>query len=219
MRKRFGSFDHQAFWLPKIRWFTRLVWRPYYYHFDKIPKTGPCLLIANHVSYVDGLVISAGCSRPVRFVIDGAIYALPVVHYFMKHSRAIPIRPNKESVSAALDAIAAGLEAGDAICLFPEGQLTYTGSLGRFRPGIEWIIRRNAVPVYPIGLVGLWGSVFSRKYRNRPFRWWPRRWNRQVFAVCGDPIPPEDVTVNRLQRIVLQLKQQASAHRQGAKTP
>ena len=199
-----------AFWRPIIRFVAHCIWRPRYVNFEQIPDEGACLLIANHVSYLDGILIATGCKRPVRFLIDGDIYSLPVVNYFMRHNRAIPILPNRESVAAALHEISQGLKQGDAICLFPEGKLTYTGSLSRFKPGIEWIIKQNEVLVYPIGIVGLWGSVFSRKYRKRRFRWWPRHWGRKVVLACGSVIAPEAVKVNYLQRAILQLKHEAS---------
>lgn len=186
---------------------ARLVWRTQYYGFERIPESGPAVLVANHVSYVDGLIIHAGCKRPVHFVIDKDIYELPGVHYFMKRHGSIPIAPKREYVEAALDQIAEYLEKGELVCIFPEGRLTYTGSLGRFKPGIEFIMKRNPVPVYPIALNGLWGSIFSRKYRKARFRWIPRNLRRRdVRAICGEPIPPEEVNINRLQEIVLKLK-------------
>ena len=185
---------------------TRLIYRPQYSGFEHLPARGAAILISNHVSYVDGLIIAAACKRSVRFVIDGLIYDLPVVNYFMRHNRAIPILPRRDSVVAALEEISAGLKAGDLICIFPEGQLTYTGSLGRFRPGIESIIKRDPVPIYPIALSGLWGSVFSRKYLKKPLRWLPRGWPKNIRAVCGEAIPPEQATVNHLQKSVLRLK-------------
>src|SRR4051812_35567880 len=134
---------------PAIRRFahalTRFVYRPHYIGFENIPATGPAILISNHVSYVDGPVIDAGCPRRVRYLIDEELYHLPVLHYLMALDRAIPIAPNRKSVEAAFDQISAGLKAGDLICIFPEGFLTFTGSLGRFRPGNEWIIHRDAV--------------------------------------------------------------------------
>lgn len=190
------------------RWLAIAIWAPKYRGFEQIPDTGPIILIANHVSYVDGVIIAAGCNRPVRFVIDGLIYDLPGVNYFMRLNRAIPILPNRDSVTRALEQISEGLKAGDAICIFPEGQLTYTGSLGRFRPGIEWIIKHDPVPIYPIALTGLWGSIFSRKYRKSQFRWWPRNRHLPVAALCGPVIAPEHATVNRLQEMILRLKYQ-----------
>lgn len=202
------SKNPEPFYRMVVKWFIKLIYRPHYIGFDQIPKTGGGLIIANHVSYMDGLIIAAGCDRPMRFVIDDYIYRQPMVHYFMQCNRAIPILPTRDSVSAALDEISAALREGDLVCIFPEGQLTYTGSLGRFKPGIEYIIRRDKVPVYPIALKGLWGSIFSRKYLKAHFRFIPRSWSRQVTAICGAPVPPENVNVNHLQETVLRLKYQ-----------
>ena len=185
---------------------TRLIFRPTYIGFDKIPDTGPAIIICNHVSYVDGLIIAAGSKRHIRFIIDEEIFKLPGVNYFMTLDKAIPIFPTREKVEKALNEVSEGLRNGDIICIFPEGQLTYTGSLGRFRPGIEWIIRRDPVPVYPMAINGLWGSIFSRKYRKARFRWFPRSLTRPITAIMGEPIAPEDVKVNQLQETVLRLK-------------
>ena len=185
---------------------VRAVYRPHYVGFEKIPAQGGVILISNHVSYMDGPIIDAGCKRLVRYLIDEDIYHLPGVHYLMKMDRAIPIAPNRKSVEKALDEVSEGLRNGDVICIFPEGSLTYTGGLGRFRPGIEWMIKRDHVPVVPIALSGLWGSVFSRKYMKAPFRLWPRHWGLKVTAKCGPAMDPTQVTVNNLQDILLKLK-------------
>lgn len=186
---------------------TRFVYKPTYIGWENMPKEGPAIIIANHVSYVDGPVIDAGCPRAVRYIIDEDIYNLPGVNYLMKLDRAIPIAPNRKSVEAALDAVSEGLKNGDVICIFPEGFLTFTGGLGRFRPGIEWMIKRDPVPVVPLAISGLWGSVFSRKYLKSKWRWLPRSWRRgKVVVKCGPVIPPEEVTVNYLQEAVLRLK-------------
>jgi 1-acyl-sn-glycerol-3-phosphate acyltransferase len=188
-----------------------LFYNPKYTGFEHIPEKGPAVLICNHVSYVDGLIIAAGLKRPVRFIIDTHIYSLPLVHYFMLYNHAIPILPTRESVTKALEEVSAGLKAGDLVCIFPEGQLTYTGSLGRFKTGIESMIKRDPVPVYPVALTGLWGSIFSRKYLGSWRRFIPKHFTPRVHAVCGEAIPPEHVTVNRLQEAVLRLKYSASS--------
>lgn len=185
---------------------VRLLYRLKFSGFDKIPKTGPVLIIANHVSYMDGVIIQSGCRRPIRFVIDQYIYEKPFIKHVMGLARAIPILAKKESVGAALDEISRALENGDAVGIFPEGQLTYTGALGRFKPGIEWIVDRDPVPIYPIVLDGLWGSVFSRKYLKSNFRWMPRCFRMPVDVVCGDAIHPESATVDELQRAILGIK-------------
>lgn len=209
------SFSNLLNMEPFFRFCARMLcyafYFPRYTGFEKIPQTGPAVLICNHVSYVDGLIIAAGCRRPVRFVIDTHIYNLPVVHFFMTLNRAIPILPTRESVTQALEEISNGIKAGDLICIFPEGQLTYTGSLGRFKTGIESIIRRDPATVYPIALTGLWGSIFSRKYLGSLKRFIPKHIFKRVHAICGDPIPPEQVTVNMLQKTVLRLKYLANS--------
>jgi 1-acyl-sn-glycerol-3-phosphate acyltransferase len=186
---------------------TRFVYRPRYIGFENIPKTGPAILICNHVSYMDGPIIDAGCPRRVRYIIDEDIYNSPGVHYIMKLDNAIPIAPHRKSVEAAFDEVSRGLKNGDVICIFPEGFLTFTGGLGRFKPGIEWMLKRDAVPVIPMALSGLWGSVFSRKRLKSKLRWLPRQWLRhRVTAVCGPALDPSKVTVNYLQDVVLKLK-------------
>ncbi len=208
--RHFLAGDHPALEPTYKKWGTRLIERVYapeYTDFDKLPESGAAMLICNHVSYADGPIIAAGAKRPVRFVIYEPIYRLPVVHHFMKVNRAIPIYPTRDKVRRALDDIAEGLEAGDLICIFPEGQLTMTGGLGRFRPGIESILQKNPVPVYPMALTGLWGSILSRKHDGKLRRFWPfGNLKMPVRAICGDPINGKDAHVNLLQETVLRLK-------------
>jgi 1-acyl-sn-glycerol-3-phosphate acyltransferase len=191
---------------------VRGIFRPRYYGFEKLPREGAALIICNHVSYLDGLIIAAGLhDRPIRFVIDKYIYEQPVIHHVMSVNRAIPIAPKKAVVEQALQAIADGLAAGDLVCIFPEGQITYTGNLGRFRPGVEWILKRQPVPVYPLALAGLWGSIYSRKYLRARFRFVPRFPLRKIRIICGDPLAPEEVSVTSLQRAVMLLKNRVKA--------
>ena len=204
------NFDLSGLYRKIVHGLTRFVYRPHYIGLENIPRTGGAILISNHVSYVDGPIIDAGvfaqCGRPVRYVIDADIYQLPGVHDLMKRALAIPITSNRKSVEASFDAISQGLGAGDLICIFPEGFLTFTGGLGRFRPGIEWIIRCDPVVVVPLSLSGLWGSVFSRKYRGSWRRLIPRNPWQKVVVKCGPAIEPPKVDVNNLQEIVLRLK-------------
>lgn len=205
------SLDPEPFYRFCARQLIRSLYRIDYSGFDKLPKEGPALLIGNHISYIDGLIIQAGSPRPIRFVIDKFIYNAPGVHYFMKHNRAIPIAPTKKDVSEALDMISEAIEQGDLVFIFPEGQLTYSGHLGHFKPGIEWILSRDPVPVYPIVLKGLWGSFFSRKYRKAKIRGFfhkvksIRNWRRPVSATCLDPVLPHEASAYKLQRMVLKV--------------
>lgn len=175
--------------------------------FENIPETGSAMLISNHVSYVDGLIILTASKRPVWFVIDKEIYSIPVVKYFMDLNGAIPIAPKRDSVKEAIRLVTEVLKAGNLVCIFPEGSLTYTGNMARFRFGIEWMLKENpGIPVIPIALKGLWGSIFSRKYLGSRFRWFPRSIRRKVWVKCGEPIPYEKATINYMQKSLMRLK-------------
>lgn len=190
-----------------IHGLTIFAYKPRYIGFENIPAEGPAILVSNHVSYMDGPLIDAGCARQVRYVIDEDIYNTPGVHFIMSRAHAIPIAPNRKSVEHAFDLISEALRGGNIVCIFPEGFLTFTGGLGRFRPGIEWMIKRDPVPIIPIALSGLWGSVFSRQYRGSWKRFFPRRWLRgHVVLKCGERIDPTRGKINELQDIVMKLK-------------
>ena len=206
------SFDIKIILRAIAHKLTLWVYRPTYIGFENIPESGAAILICNHVSYMDGPIIDAGCKRNARYLIDVDIYNLPGVNQIMMLDRAIPIAPNRKSVEQAFNTISESLRNGELVCIFPEGTLTFTGGLGRFRPGIEWIIKRDPVPIIPITLSGLWGSIFSRKYLNASFRWLPRHFGLKVVAKCGAAIDPSKtkVDVNYLQEIVLKLKYSSS---------
>jgi 1-acyl-sn-glycerol-3-phosphate acyltransferase len=130
-----------------------------------IPSTGPALIVANHVSYIDWFIVTAACRRPVRFVMYHYFFKMPGIHIFAEAAKAIPIAPAKEDPALkekSFDAISAALREGHVVCIFPEGGLTRDGELMPFRPGVERILARDPVPVYLMALNGLWGSFFSR---------------------------------------------------------
>jgi 1-acyl-sn-glycerol-3-phosphate acyltransferase len=130
-----------------------------------IPSTGPALIVANHVSYIDWFIVTAACRRPVRFVMYHYFFKMPGIHIFAEAAKAIPIAPAKEDAALkekSFDAISAALKEGHVVCIFPEGGITSDGQLMPFRPGVERILARDPVPVYLMGLNGLWGSFFSR---------------------------------------------------------
>jgi 1-acyl-sn-glycerol-3-phosphate acyltransferase len=176
---------------------------------ENIPEEGPAVLVCNHVSYVDALIIAAACRRPTRFVMDHVIFRIPVLSFIFRTGRAIPIasaRDDPAVLEAAYDEIARGLEVGDLICIFPEGRITDSGEMGEFRSGIQRIIDRTPVPVVPLALRGLWGSFFSRKggpAMTRPFR---RGILSRIGLVVGTPVSPREVTPEGLQERVLVLR-------------
>jgi len=176
---------------------------------ENIPEEGPAVLVCNHVSYVDALVIAAACRRPVRFVMHHEIFRIPVLNFIFRTGRAIPIassREDPELLEHAYDEIAQALEAGDLVAIFPEGRITDTGEMYPFRPGIKRIVERTPVPVVPMALRGLWGSFFSReggRAMTKPFR---RGILSKIALVVGRRLPPERVTPEHLQTEVLTLR-------------
>jgi 1-acyl-sn-glycerol-3-phosphate acyltransferase len=175
---------------------------------EHLPATGPGVVVSNHVSFVDALVLAAASRRPLRFVMDHTIFRLPVLRFVFRTARAIPIAPRKEDpalLERAFAEIGHALDDGDLVCIFPEGRITTTGEMNPFRPGIERILARNPVPVVPVALRGLWGSFFSRKdgrALSRPLR---RVWSR-IEVVAGPPVPPEVATVEELEQRVFALR-------------
>ena len=176
---------------------------------EQLPAVGPAVLVSNHVSYVDALVIAAASRRPIRFVMDHAIFKIPVLNFVFRTSHAIPIASRKEDparLEQAYDAVAQALADGDLVCIFPEGRLTATGEMNPFRPGVERIVHRSPVPVVPMALRGLWGSFFSRSHEGRAFRQpFQRVWSR-IEVVCGSPLPPDEATAPVLEAAVLALR-------------
>lgn len=174
---------------------------------EHIPAQGPALLIANHVSFVDALIITAACRRPIRFVMDHHIFRWPILSFFFKSSKAIPIAPAKEDAAMmerAFEEVSKALRNGELVCIFPEGKITANGEMNPFRPGITRILQRDAVPVVPMALIGLWGSLFSRKHGKALAKPWRARPFRNVSLVIGNQIPPEQASPEHLQQIVKQ---------------
>lgn len=190
---------------------THTMYRFRHRDLDRIPEHGPAVLVCNHVSYMDALLVIGACRRPVRFVIYEPIYRMFMLHFIFRAARAIPIashRSNPKGLTAAFDQISNALDAGEVVCIFPEGQLTRNGKVGVFRPGIERIIARNPVPVVPLALKGLWGSFFSHRDGHALTRLPQRFWSR-VELVAGEPVLPTDVVAGDLRNKVMELRADA----------
>jgi 1-acyl-sn-glycerol-3-phosphate acyltransferase len=175
---------------------------------QNIPERGPAVLVCNHVSFVDALIIGGSIRRPVRFVMYYKIFQIPLIRFLFRTARAIPIASAKEDadlLQAAFDQIDAELKDGNLVCIFPEGGITHDGEIQTFRPGIEKIIARCAVPVIPIGLDGLWGSWFSR-HKGGGLRKIPGRLFAKVNVRIGPAVDPGDVTADNLELLVRTLR-------------
>lgn len=176
---------------------------------EHVPDEGGALLVCNHVSFVDWLFIGGAVRRPVRFVMHAAFAKHPIMKALMADAKIIPIASAKEDPEAlqrAMELIAVELQAGEVVCIFPEGRLTDTGEMNGFRPGVERILATTPVPVVPMALRGLWGSFFSKfdgKAFDQPFR--RGLWSR-VELVLAPPVPAAEATAAGLQEIVAGLR-------------
>ncbi len=166
---------------------------------EAIPDEGAALLVCNHVSFVDALLIGGAVRRPIRFVMYYKIYRLPVLNFIFRTAGAIPIAGRNEDIQIyekAFTRIAQYLKDGELVCIFPEGKLTADGEMNEFRGGVTRILEETPVPVIPLALQGLWGSFFSRDPNKGVFH---RIWSR-VVLVAGEPV--QDPTPARLQEVV-----------------
>ncbi|HKP55760.1 MAG TPA: MFS transporter [Polyangiales bacterium] len=195
------------FLLRFIAWIlSRTLYRLTLRGHELVPETGPAVLVCNHVSFVDFLIIAGSIRRPVRFVMDHRIAATPVVSALFKQGKTIPIAPEREDkalLERAFERIAAELREGEIVCIFPEGKLTRDGEMNPFRAGIERIIRETPVPVVPMALAGLWGSMFSRKQAAGVKL--PRRFRSKLRLEIGEAIPAERVSAAGLEERVREL--------------
>jgi 1-acyl-sn-glycerol-3-phosphate acyltransferase len=176
---------------------------------ENIPDEGPCLLVCNHVSYVDALLLGGAVRRPVRFVMAKPIYDLPLMNYIFRTGKAIPIdskERNPEIYQQAFERINEELADGQVVCIFPEGKLTQDGELAEFKTGMEKIVNENRVPVIPMALSGLWGSFFSHKGGPALTRLPKRFWSRVTLNV-GEPVNADRVASQDMRRRVLGLRE------------
>lgn len=172
---------------------------------ELIPDEGAALLVCNHVSFVDALLIGGAVRRPIRFVMYYKIYRLPVLNFIFRTAGTIPIAGRNEDIQIyekAFTRIAQYLKNGELVCIFPEGKLTSDGEMNEFRGGVTRILEETPVPVIPLALQGLWGSFFSRDPNKGFFH---RIWSR-VTLVVGQPVTAQAATPSHLQGLVGELR-------------
>jgi 1-acyl-sn-glycerol-3-phosphate acyltransferase len=175
---------------------------------DNIPVTGPAIVVCNHVSYMDPIVLAGSVRRPMRFVMWYKIFQIPMLNFIFRTMKAIPIagaREDREIMDEAFEKVDAELAAGNIVCIFPEGAITRDGEIARFRPGIEKILRRRPVPVVPASLGRLWGSWLSRR-QDGGLRKIPGRLFARVEVTFGEPVQPSEATAAKLELLVRTLR-------------
>lgn len=184
---------------------TRLIYRAKVKGLENVPHDGPALLICNHVSFIDWMIIAALIDRPVRFVMHYEFIKMPLMGWFFRGGKVIPIAGAKEDPKMLEDAlikIQAELKEGELVCVFPEGAITKDGNLNQFRPGVEKMAREANVPVVPMALKGLWGTFTSRAYNGKAMS---NPWilHKTIFKkidlLIEEKIKPENVQAADLQ--------------------
>jgi len=180
------------FFLRFLAWiYIRLMYRLEVHGVEKhVPDEGPALLVCNHVSYMDALLLSSAIPRPIRFVMYYKIFNTPFARWAFKAARAIPIAGKHEDaalMARAFDEVQQALADGELVCIFPEGKLTPDGEIGPFKTGMERILAVNPVPVVPMAIRGMWASIFSRSGIINTLRL-PSRFRAHVTILAEAPV-------------------------------
>ncbi|PYL99190.1 MAG: AMP-dependent synthetase [Verrucomicrobia bacterium] len=180
---------------------ARTIYRVKAFGLENLPPDG-CLVVPNHITWIDAIILQLACPRPVRFIIDEEFYRKPALQPVLRMVRAIPIdrRKPREAIRRATDQI----EAGQIVCIFPEGQLSRTGTLARLQRGFEMIARHAQAPVVPVFLDQLWGSIFSFR-GGKFFRKWPKHFPYRATVGFGAPLSAEEATIARVHEDLLKL--------------
>ena len=176
---------------------------------DRVPDEGAALVVCNHVSYMDALIVMGAVKRPIRFVMYHRIFNIPVLNWMFKTARCIPIAPASEDAALrerAFAEIDQALAAGEVVGLFPEGSLTADGEIAEFRPGVERILGKRPVPVLPMALLGMWESMWSRRDTALGRGRLPRRFRARIGLVAGTLTEGEAVTAGGLEEQVRRLR-------------
>ncbi|MDP1799004.1 MAG: acyl-[ACP]--phospholipid O-acyltransferase [Planctomycetaceae bacterium] len=169
--------------------FARLVYRIHVYGRENIPREGGVLLVPNHVTWVDGILLLVTAPRPIRFIAYADFVNHPRLAWLARIFEVIPIKSDggPKALIQSLRVAREAIEQGSCVCIFAEGTLTRTGQVQPFQPGFLKIIQGTGAPVIPVCLHGLWGSIFS--YRGGKFFWkWPRKLPYPVSILFGEPI-------------------------------
>jgi acyl-[acyl-carrier-protein]-phospholipid O-acyltransferase/long-chain-fatty-acid--[acyl-carrier-protein] ligase len=181
---------------------------------ENVPFRGPALLVSNHMSHVDGFLVGACVQRFIRFMVWKPYYQMKSLNWFFRKTRSIPVGGGRRDAVEAIRAARKELAGGHVVCIFAEGAISRTGNILPFKRGMEKIMEGLEVPIIPVHLDRLWGSIFSFE-RGRFFWKWPKSIPYPVTVSFGDPMPANS-TAHRVRQAIEELGAEATAHRQGA---
>ena len=176
---------------------------------EHVPDEGPALIVCNHVSYMDALILGGAIPRPARFVMYYKIFHIPVASWFFKTARAIPIAGAKEDpdiMQKAFDEVDKALAEGEIVGIFPEGKLSTDGEIAEFKSGVEKILARRAVPVVPVALKGMWASMFSKRNSKLGQLRVPHRFRAHIEVEAGPAVPAAEASAEVLEAKVKALR-------------
>jgi acyl-[acyl-carrier-protein]-phospholipid O-acyltransferase / long-chain-fatty-acid--[acyl-carrier-protein] ligase len=198
--------------------FTNTIYRIRTIGDENLPKEG-ALLVANHVSWVDAIIVAASTGRMVRFLMFRTYYEWKLLHWFFRMMHVIPVAANdsREKIAQSLELARAEIQHGHAVCIFAEGSITRTGNLLKFRRGLERIASGVNCPIVPIYLDGVWGSIFSFD-RGRFLFKTPKRLFEPVTVTFGKPMPP-NTKAGEVRAAIQDLSVQTFAHHKDLQKP
>jgi len=203
------------FMIRFVLWFiTHTIFRIRIVGHENVPFRGPALLVSNHMSHVDGFLVGACVQRFIRFMVWKPYYELKALNWFFRKTKSIPVGGGRDAIEAIRTA-RRELTAGHVVCIFAEGAISRTGNILPFKRGMEKIMEgmeSDAVPIIPVHLDRLWGSIFSFE-RGRFFWKWPKAIPYPVTVSFGDPMPANS-TAHEVRQAIQALAAEATAHRQ-----
>lgn len=175
---------------------------------ENLPDRGAAIYVCNHISFVDVVIMTSVSRRPVRFLMDHRLFNAPFLGFIARMAKVIPIASAKddpELKEKAFKEAVKTLETGGIIGIFPEGSITRDGKIAPFRRGLEDLMKRCPVPVIPMALNGMWGSFFSRKYKNRAMSTWPKRFWSKIHLHIGQPVSAKNFDLKDIEKKVREL--------------
>lgn len=185
---------------------THTMYRVTHKNLHNLPQKNGALLVCNHVSYMDALLLSAVCPRLIRFVMEEDYANLPPLRRFLNRAGVIPISAtNRRSIIRAFNEVEQALAEGHIVCIFPEGKLTSDGEMNDFLRGMDLILKRSPVPVIPVALKGMWGSYFSR-YKGSACKGLPSRFWSKIEIEVGTPVDPNLASTTSMHQKVSELR-------------